>query len=527
MANKLSNLLGNTTKNTSNVDAISDKIAQSVVKILLSSNKIDALNLKEKKDLSGGRKIGNIDTARYTTISENQNVRMRKGDGVANVLSRLYGLLKGSHDEDVKQMELTRNFKEEKLKEGRKYSKVTHQTFGKKRRRSRTKTGLAGLAVLGLISSMGSIMDWMENFTAEGGGLDKMLESITESWQSFKTEAYNYVNNIYQGMFPGHELFDDFEELKTNIKKTIDADIEFGNQVIKDFKLGVDGLIDATKNGLDVIKKEAIQVSGVVLESMTAKVKSMQKVMYDTAAFFLNMGPLDFFKLDKWKELLSIVPKAMGGFFTDKEKALGKNLRWHLLEGIAAQIKSVSDDASWLLNAEKEGAYQLGADLKFAAKKEIEGRDKFAAHVNQALSWLIAKEKEGAGQFGAHVKQGFTAVTDQASENWDYRLAQKFDPNPMNIPGRLADTALGISSSLNESTPSLSALIDPVKHSLGGPSTINSAKYNQKMDKPAVVTNNTITSPGGKPPGGPGVNATCRNDNKTISKINMGCVVGP
>jgi len=197
MANNLSNLLGNTTKNTSNVDAISDKIAQSVVKILLSTNKIDALNLKGKKDLSGGRKIGNIDTARYTTISENQNVRTRKGDGVANVLSRLYGLLKGSHDKDVKQMELTRNFKEEKLKEGRKYSKVTHQTFGRKRRRSKTKTGLAGLAMLGLISSMDSIMDWMENFTAEGGGLDQMIETIAESWKSFKEEALNRVKELY------------------------------------------------------------------------------------------------------------------------------------------------------------------------------------------------------------------------------------------------------------------------------------------------------------------------------------------
>ena len=124
---KLKELLNNTGKNTSNIDAISDKIAQNVIKILVSSDKIEALNGKGRKNLSGGRKLGNIDTAKYTTISENQNTRMRKGDGVANVLARLYALMKGSHDEDVKQMELTRNFKEEQHKERKSYSKIKHQ----------------------------------------------------------------------------------------------------------------------------------------------------------------------------------------------------------------------------------------------------------------------------------------------------------------------------------------------------------------------------------------------------------------
>lgn len=66
---------------------------------------------------SSGRKIGNIDTAFYTTVAAGQQERMRKGDGLGNVAGKLFNLIQ-NHDEKSKlDYELQRNFKMEALEE--------------------------------------------------------------------------------------------------------------------------------------------------------------------------------------------------------------------------------------------------------------------------------------------------------------------------------------------------------------------------------------------------------------------------
>ena len=536
MANNLSNLLGNTTKNTSNVDAISDKIAQSVVKILLSTNKIDALNLKGKKDLSGGRKIGNIDTARYTTISENQNVRMRKGDGVANVLSRLYGLLKGSHDKDVKQMELTRNFKEEKLKEGRKYSKVTHQTFGRKRRRSKTKTGLAGLAMLGLISSMDSIMDWMENFTAEGGGLDQMIETIAESWKSFKEEALNRVKELYNNI-TGRELDSDWEKLKEDFKKTIDADIGFGKQIIDDFNTGVYAtLANVSKIAEGVtttIFQKADEFATWVGEKYNYAMSTVTWVI-DTFSNFKSMISKHLQSISAWFTEALKNPTAFlygGGDLSNK---IGKNND----EFIKSQ-KSIDEKhpEGGVINAGITAAKQIFNDVNYVAEKGSTWSAQAGEWVEKDLGLtgvaigktdhFISEEMNAAtASVTSQFNEGGT-VYETAKKIKDYNKDRVMPWTAINEARNLApkivvDKASKIANDVSESTRQF---IETPKNSDDySQRAAETSKYQQQIK---TITKNTTTGvPGGKPTGG-GVGANIRPDNPTVKKVNMGNVVHP
>ena len=47
------------------------------------------------------KKIGSLDTALYSAISENQQRRFRKGDGTATLLARMLNLMKKYHEEDI------------------------------------------------------------------------------------------------------------------------------------------------------------------------------------------------------------------------------------------------------------------------------------------------------------------------------------------------------------------------------------------------------------------------------------------
>lgn len=502
MKTKLNGLLGNDAKNTSNVDAISDKITQNVVKILLSTNKIDALNLSSLKTLSGGRKLGNLDTAKYTSISENQTRRMRKGDGVADVLSRLYGLLKGSHDEDVKQMELTRNFKEEKLKEGRKYSKVTHQTFGKKRKKSRTKTGLAGLAVLGLISTMGSIMDWIENFTAEDGALDQMVSTISESWQNFKTEAFNYVQSLYTDI-TGRNLPEDYEQLKENVAKL----------TAKVF----------SEENLSWIDEKALQWVNFLhnaIESLTVKIKAWAKLFHDVY-LVLKSDPAWFAKPKRWKEISGIMSKSMEGYFTPSDES---NLKF--LNDTAATVgKGVVTGAKGVVTGAKEVVTDMG-----------EHADHMRAQLQSTLKNLHLPSDQELIEKG---RASASKMFDYAKEKWKNK-----DYNPLHIPGNAADWALGVGETLNKVSPN-TGIAEKIVNSLGGSSALlldpwedmnykppNSVPEEKKLNwsKPVVINNppttNVAPTPSSWDSGGVGTPATVRNICSPYQQINMGNFCG-
>ena len=73
--------------------------------------KSDETNIDVKSTLK------NINTAMHTKVSEGQKQKVLKGDSAANVLGKLYNLMKQYHDEDITRMELERSnkkFKEER-----------------------------------------------------------------------------------------------------------------------------------------------------------------------------------------------------------------------------------------------------------------------------------------------------------------------------------------------------------------------------------------------------------------------------
>lgn len=72
---------------------------------------------------SAGKRIGNLDTAKYTSISEGRGQRIRRGDGVANVLARMLNLMKEYHEIEMKEHEEDR--KEAQLRQQEK------ETWGK------------------------------------------------------------------------------------------------------------------------------------------------------------------------------------------------------------------------------------------------------------------------------------------------------------------------------------------------------------------------------------------------------------
>ena len=53
---------------------------------------------------TGGRIIGNLDTAKYTSISEGKEQKFRRGDGIADLLARQLNLIKKYHNEEIKHL---------------------------------------------------------------------------------------------------------------------------------------------------------------------------------------------------------------------------------------------------------------------------------------------------------------------------------------------------------------------------------------------------------------------------------------
>jgi len=78
------------------------------------------------------KKLGGLDTASYTTVSENQQQRFRKGTGTANLLARLLNLMKKYHEETIKQHELDRNEEKARKEEREKWQKELVNTAGGK-----------------------------------------------------------------------------------------------------------------------------------------------------------------------------------------------------------------------------------------------------------------------------------------------------------------------------------------------------------------------------------------------------------
>jgi hypothetical protein len=102
-----------------------DKITKSIEK-MTGNAEVDATT-KTKQNTVANKSIipdtlENIQTALHTKVSEGQNTQlMRKGDGVATILSKLFLFLKKSHQEETKRYEIENNFHEQRQKEKQKW----------------------------------------------------------------------------------------------------------------------------------------------------------------------------------------------------------------------------------------------------------------------------------------------------------------------------------------------------------------------------------------------------------------------
>ena len=88
------------------------------------SNTVETLagedSIKTKKQspsvspiLTSSKKIGKIDTAKYTAINEDGITRIMKNDGAANILAKMINTMKRHHRYMIEQREIESNFKEE------------------------------------------------------------------------------------------------------------------------------------------------------------------------------------------------------------------------------------------------------------------------------------------------------------------------------------------------------------------------------------------------------------------------------
>ncbi len=66
---------------------------------------------------TSGSKLSSIEPALYTNVSDGQKQKLRKGDGVADVLARLYNLMKAEYIAERKKLKIEKNFKKEKDRE--------------------------------------------------------------------------------------------------------------------------------------------------------------------------------------------------------------------------------------------------------------------------------------------------------------------------------------------------------------------------------------------------------------------------
>jgi len=122
-----------------------------------------------------GKKVGALDTATYTSVSENQQRRFRKGDGTGDLMARLLNLMKKYHEEDIKQHELDRDEEKARKKERTEWNKEVIKSAGGK---TATPVGVGGAGGEGDSSSV--VGDIIEGVAAYQGGkfaLKRMLKT--------------------------------------------------------------------------------------------------------------------------------------------------------------------------------------------------------------------------------------------------------------------------------------------------------------------------------------------------------------
>jgi hypothetical protein len=119
--------------------------------------------------------------ALYTNISEGQQQRMRKGDSVADILAKMYNFMKKSHEEQVKAMELAKDFDKTK--------KVTQPTAQKIQKEK-----------MGLPAATKMDTDWLSSLLKKVGGILTTLSLVYSVLKDLLSPFLEFFRNL---RFPG------------------------------------------------------------------------------------------------------------------------------------------------------------------------------------------------------------------------------------------------------------------------------------------------------------------------------------
>ena len=97
---------------------------------------------KSKSPVITPKKIGNIDTAFYTTTASTRAINIKRGDSIADISSKILALIDKTYQEKKLQRELARNFEKEKQEEEkRRHEKLIKEIYKSKGMKVPKKSG--------------------------------------------------------------------------------------------------------------------------------------------------------------------------------------------------------------------------------------------------------------------------------------------------------------------------------------------------------------------------------------------------
>jgi len=120
MGNTMSSIVGNATgRKREDIEYFANKGAK--------KQKGRANQINER---TGGNRLGSIEPALYSNVSDGQRGKLRRGDGVADVLAKLYNLIKSDYTNEAKKFKIQKSFQEKKDKDKEKWHKELLSALG-------------------------------------------------------------------------------------------------------------------------------------------------------------------------------------------------------------------------------------------------------------------------------------------------------------------------------------------------------------------------------------------------------------
>jgi hypothetical protein len=128
--------------------------------------------------------VGSIEPALYSNVSDGQRGKLRRGDGVADVLAKLYNLIKSDYTNEAKKLEIEKSFKEKQNKDKEKWHKELLGALGGGKAVKMDKSGNVKQPSLGG-GLFDGIMEMFKNLTAMLAPLLTLGASILGSLATF------------------------------------------------------------------------------------------------------------------------------------------------------------------------------------------------------------------------------------------------------------------------------------------------------------------------------------------------------